>query len=68
MHMPTRNEIKCPICGSKMGELGNPDTPTLSSTLVYTVKSDRQFARTVIYMCSKCRNIQSFIAELPQSN
>jgi DNA-directed RNA polymerase subunit RPC12/RpoP len=64
--MRASSEIKCPICNNKMGEM-NLDKAPLSSTLVYTIKNDRRFAKTVVYMCATCRNIQSFLLEVPRT-
>lgn len=64
--MRASNEMKCPICSSKMGKM-NPEKAPLSSTLVYSVNNDRRFAKTVVYMCATCRNIQSFLLEAPRS-
>jgi hypothetical protein len=54
--------VKCPICSSGMTrvqpEEGKDFVP---SSLSFRVGNERRFARTAIFLCTKCQNIQSFI-------
>lgn len=55
--------IKCPICGDRMSrmEIDNEDTPL--STLSFVLPDgNRRFARTIVYRCQRCNNLQSFLA------
>jgi hypothetical protein len=68
-----QGQIKCPICGNKMGEMGIRKTTDLTmSTLNYS-ESDKgrqgkrkHFVRTAVFVCDNCRNIQSFLLTNPK--
>jgi hypothetical protein len=63
-------QVKCPMCGNKMSQMGIKDTTTdlTMSTLNYSVSDKikkegkkKHFVRTAVFVCAKCRNIQSFL-------
>jgi hypothetical protein len=63
-------KVKCPMCGNKMSQMGIKDTTTdlTMSTLSYSVSDKikkegkkKHFVRTAVFVCDKCRNIQSFL-------
>jgi hypothetical protein len=63
-------QVKCPMCGNKMSQMGIKDTTTdlTMSTLNYSVSDkikkegkNKHFVRTAVFVCDKCRNIQSFL-------
>jgi hypothetical protein len=63
-------QVKCPMCGNKMNQMGIKDTTTdlTMSTLNYSVSDKvkkegkkKHFVRTAVFVCDKCRNIQSFL-------
>jgi hypothetical protein len=62
------------MCGNKMNEMGikNTTTDLTMSTLSYSEsdkdKKDKKkhFVRTVVFVCHKCRNIQSFLLTNPK--
>jgi hypothetical protein len=64
----------CPMCGNHMSKMGIRDTTTdlTMSTLSYS-ESDKSksgkkkhFVRTAVFVCDKCRNIQSFLLTNPK--
>jgi hypothetical protein len=66
--MPVPKEVKCPMCGSKMFEMGLKNTPdTTMSTMSYTEKDQRNkhYVRTKVFVCKSCNNIQSFLLRNP---
>ena len=63
-------KVKCPMCGNKLSQMGIKDTTTdlTMSTLNYSVSDKikkegkkKHFVRTAVFVCDKCRNIQSFL-------
>ena len=70
-------QVKCPMCGNKMGQMGIKDTTTdlTMSTLNYSVSDKvkkegkkKHFVRTAVFVCGKCRNIQSFLLIVDSKN
>jgi endogenous inhibitor of DNA gyrase (YacG/DUF329 family) len=54
--------VKCPICGSGMSRVQPEESKDfVPSSLSFRVRNERRFARTAIFLCAKCQNIQSFI-------
>jgi hypothetical protein len=62
--------VKCPMCSSKMSQMGIKDATTdmTMSTLNYSVSDKikkegkkKHFVRTAVFVCDRCRNIQSFL-------
>ena len=67
--MPIPKEIKCPICGYKMNEIGLKNSPdTTMSTMSYSEKDQRNkhYVRTKIFVCKSCNNIQPFLLANPE--
>ncbi|HKU48618.1 MAG TPA: hypothetical protein VJP79_01585 [Nitrososphaera sp.] len=64
-------KVKCPMCGNRMSQMGIKDSTTTDltmSTLNYSVSDKikkegkkKHFVRTAVFVCDKCRNIQSFL-------
>jgi DNA-directed RNA polymerase subunit M/transcription elongation factor TFIIS len=64
-------QVKCPMCGNNMSQMGIKDRTTTDltmSTLNYSVSDKikkegkkKHFVRTAVFVCDKCRNIQSFL-------
>lgn len=70
-----RKQVKCPMCGSKMSQMGIRKTADLAmSTLNYSEADEgkrdkkKHFVRTAVFVCGKCRNIQSFLMTGPREN
>ena len=66
--MPVPKEIKCPMCGAKMGEMGLKNKPdTMMSTMSYSEKDQRNkhYVKTKVFVCKSCNNIQSFLLTNP---
>jgi hypothetical protein len=54
--------VECPICDNIMNRVQQEeDKDFVPSSLSFIVKNERKFARTAIFLCIKCQNIQSFI-------
>lgn len=54
--------VKCPICGNSMNKVqpeGKDFAPSSLSFII--VRNERKFARTAIFLCTRCQNIESFI-------
>lgn len=67
--MPIPKEVKCPVCGNKMNEMGLKGAPdTTMSTMSYSEKDQRNkhYVRTKVFVCKGCNNIQSFLLANPK--
>jgi hypothetical protein len=54
--------MSCPICSSGMSRVQPEERKDfVPSSLSFKVGNERRFARTAIFLCIKCQNIQSFI-------
>ena len=68
-------KLKCPMCGKKMSQMGIKKTTDITlSTLNYSESDKRKqgkkkhFVQTAVFVCGKCRNIQSFLLTNPKEN
>lgn len=71
--MPVPKVVKCPMCGNIMNEMGRKNTSDLTmSTMNYSETDQnlggrkKHFVRTKVFVCKKCRNIQSFLLTNPE--
>ncbi len=54
--------VKCPICDNKMNKVQQEEGKDfVPSSLSFRMGNERRFARTTIFLCTRCQNIQSFI-------
>lgn len=67
LELATVIKMKCPICGSAMGKTGGSSERShsagnkASSTLILQIEKERKFARTAVYVCKVCKNVQTFL-------
>ena len=60
--------IKCPVCGQAMGEVKiNPGDLYWDGPSFKPPNKERMFPKVRTYMCTKCRNLQFFLREKPQT-